>query len=218
MNFRDIRLGALLLMAFALIGCSSIPRNTLDGSGAALSKAPTIQDKETNWRKRQQALLQRQNWSMNGRVGVSYRNDAWPFNIVWQQQGESSYVMSILHPLTRSQIAIINKDLGGVRLKMADGRTYSDSSAERLLARHLNVQIPVDGMQYWVRGLPAPLYRVDQVNLDERGRPLAMAQAGWSVRYAGFRGEAYDAMPTKIRVERSSPEKIKVVVSPKVWQ
>lgn len=204
----------LLGMSFLLAsGCTTQNKTVLN-----YKPAPTPVAKANGWVQRQQTLAQRQAWSVNGRVSVTYRNENWPFSIVWRQQNANAYTMTVIHPITRARMAVITRDLGGVRLQSSDGKTYTDTSAERLVARHLNIQIPVEGMQYWVRGLPAPLYSVDAVDTDSLGRPKRIVQAGWSISLSSYNANRYDAMPGRITVERKSPEVVRVKMRAKQWQ
>ena len=55
---------------------------------------------------------------------------------------------------------------------------------ERLLQTESGLKLPVKGMQYWVRGITSPQYKVDQLILDNAGRPQTLYQAGWKVSYS----------------------------------
>ncbi len=75
---------------------------------------------------------------------------------------------------------------GVVSLLADDGSTYRDNDEERLLQDHSGLTIPVKGMQYWVRGLSSPQYKVENLVLDNAGRPHTLQQAGWKIIYSSY--------------------------------
>ncbi|MFN3786095.1 MAG: lipoprotein insertase outer membrane protein LolB, partial [Thiothrix sp.] len=98
-----------------------------------------------------------------------------------------------------------------------NGKTYQDANAERLLQSQLGVSLPLDGMQYWVRGIPAPNTPINNVKLDPQGRPETLQQSGWQIEYNGWHGNGAQALPEKINLSRA-PDNTNVKVIAKAWQ
>jgi len=177
--------------------------------------APQV-NKQSVWAKRQAVLRQRMSWQLAGRAGVAYRGENWPFALNWQQHSPSSYRMVIQHPLTKSTLGIINKTARQVTLE-ANGRIYRDTSAERLIEKNLGVKMPVKGMRYWVLGILSPEHPRSMPILDGIGRPRQIKQAGWTIDYLRYAGNQLTALPTLIKVHRTSPEPVQVKLSVKKW-
>jgi outer membrane lipoprotein LolB len=200
-------IGLLLLMQ----GCATVQTKPEIPPGSQNNKS-------INWKQRQQKLNHLSTWQLNGRVAVTYKDENWPFGIQWDQNNANSYTMNIKHPLTRSVVALLSKSSGGVTLRAENGRIYRDTSAERLLERQLGIKVPLEGLQYWVRGLTAPQYTVNALRLDNAGRAKQFQQGGWLIQFSNYKGASYDAMPGKINVSRTSPELIRVKMLIKQWR
>lgn len=198
-----------LFSLFVLQGCTPVQTN----SGSVTITKATKQA----WQKRQQTLKTASKWRLNSRASVTYRDENWPFSLQWQQHTINDYELTIYHPLTRNRLGKLTKQANTVSFIDAKGRTYRDTSAERLLQKQLRIKIPIEGMQYWVRGIAAPQYSVEAYQLDAVGRPVILQQAGWTVSYADYKGRAYDALPQRINIFRAKPESIKVKMRIKQW-
>ena len=201
----------LLLSLFILNGCTPVQ----------VQPEPTKVTEKTKkaWEQRQQALGNEsfQHWLLNGRASVTYRDENWPFGLQWKQYTAQAYDLKIYHPLTRNRLGKLTKQAKIVSFMDNKGKIYGDSSAERLLQKQLAIKIPIDGMQYWVRGITAPQYPVESYQLDHIGRPISLQQAGWTVRYADYKGRGYDALPQRVDIVRTKPEPIRVKMRIKQW-
>lgn len=199
-----------MLLLGLLSACSTTRRSVVSHTGGVQNT------KVSAWGARQASLRQLASWKLVGRAGVAYRGENWPFALNWQQRSPNSYRMIIQNPLTKSTIGVVDKTAGQVILT-SKGRTYRDTSAERLIEKNLGVKIPVKGMQYWVLGMLSPAYpRVVPV-LDGRGRPKQIKQAGWTIDYLRYESQKTTALPTLIKVHRSSPTPVQVKLSVRQW-
>lgn len=205
------RVGLLLTLVtlFILQGCTPVQVEPDTASTIASSKAA--------WQQRQQRLTQQTNWLLSGRASVTYRDENWPFSLQWQQRTVDHYDLKIYHPLTRNRLGKLTKQAKVVSFTDSKGKVYRDASAEHLLQKQLAIKIPIEGMQYWVRGIAAPQYPIEDYKLDRLGRPTSIQQAGWTVRYKDYNSKAYDALPQRVDIVRSKPEVIKVKVRIKQW-
>ncbi|MBD5800641.1 Outer-membrane lipoprotein LolB precursor [Azoarcus sp. Aa7] len=84
----------------------------------------------------------------------------------------------------------------GAMLLTADGRAEQADDADAILPRLLGVPAPIDGLQHWVQASARPGARV--LSLDEAGRPMRIADAGWIIDYTEYAGPAADAAPRRI--------------------
>jgi len=204
---KQFQLVIFMFIVFVVNGCTTVQ----------VDSGVSDTDKNKSWELRKQQLISVSAWQLKGRSSVAYRGENWPFGIQWKQLQPKQFEVIILHPLTRNRIGLLKKSSGGVSFTDDKGRAYRDSSAEVLLQKHLNVKIPVEGMQYWVRGLTAPQYPVESYKLDGSGRPLLIRQAGWSIHYSSYQGRAYDALPERLTISRSKPEALQVKMRIKSW-
>lgn len=198
--------------ALTLGGCAVQSKNSAHGTG--MTTKPV--DAQQAWKQRQADFARMSSWRLQGKVGVQFQAQSASFNVSWLQTGKDQYEMNIKNPLTGSIVAYLKGERSEVMMQ-ANGKTYKDSNAERLLHAQLGVSLPLDGMKYWVRGIPAPDSPVQQVRLDTQGRPAWLQQSGWQVEYSGWKGTDWQALPERINLSRT-PDNTKVKVIAKDWQ
>lgn len=198
----------LVFLSALLISCS----NT---STKAPVKKPA--DKKAAWEQRQAKFNTMKEWRLQGKVSIRRQSNNWPFNISWLQRGGDDYEMNIKHPLTGSVVVYLKSDSNGVMMKAQDGKVYRDTNAESLLQRQLNVSLPLDGLKYWVRGIPSPDEDAAKASLDDYGRPLTLLQAGWKVDYNTYKANGTYAFPEKIALTHAA-DGIRIKVVAKDWK
>ena len=198
----------------SLAGCATQTKAPTTSNSGTPAVAPS--DPQTAWQQRQARFASMSSWRLQGKVGLQFRDQSASFGLSWLQQGKDQYEMNIKNPITGSVMAYLNGTATDVTLQ-ANGKTYRDASAERLLQGQMGVSLPVSGMKYWVRGIPSPEVPVENVVLDNVGRPQTLQQSGWLVEYNGWQGDGFLALPDKISLSRAV-ENTKVKVIAKEWQ
>ncbi len=173
--------------------------------------------KQSAWKQRQAYIARRQNWNLNSKISLRYGDENYIFGLNWAQQPANKYTMQITNPLTGALVAKLSRQSGGVTLLSDNGRTYRDTDEERLLLNQSGVRIPVKGMQYWVRGIASPQHKVEQLILDNLGRPQTLYQAGWKISYSDYLNNSSQAMPRKVVLTRSK-DKLYIKLIAKRWQ
>ncbi|HPE59308.1 MAG TPA: lipoprotein insertase outer membrane protein LolB [Thiolinea sp.] len=206
------RNGILLLCLLSTAGCATQSRAPATPARPVAGATP-----EQQWGQRQQRLAAMRQWTLDGRVGLSIRQQSWSFGMNWEQQGNGEYRMDINNPLTGALMAHIQQQGSKVTLKAADGKLYQDSDAERLLQRQLKLRFPLKNMRYWVRAVPEPGKAVTSVRLDNLGRPEQLVQDGWVISYSAYKGDDTFALPGRIQLERAA-EQVKARVVAKEWK
>ncbi len=170
----------------------------------------------TGWGQRQAVLSRKQSWNLNSKISLRFSDENWIFGLKWKQRSKSQYVMDISNPLTGAIVARLNRHHQGVTLLSNDGKTYRDTDEERLLRSQTNLNIPVKGLQYWVRGLTSPQYKLEKLELDTIGRPKSIYQAGWKIHYASYLGSSTNAMPRKVVLTRINDDLYLKIIA-KAW-
>jgi len=180
-------------------------------------KKPVVSSMQNQWKKRQVLVAKKSAWNLNSKVALRYRADHWNFGLKWLQQSANQYVMQIKNPVTGALLAKLTRRNNAVSLLADNGRVYRDTDEERLLQRQAGVKLPLKGMQHWMRGLSSPLYKVDKLVLDARGRPQMLHQAGWKINYSNYVNHNFDAMPRKVVITRDK-DNVYMKVIAKKWQ
>jgi outer membrane lipoprotein LolB len=99
----------------------------------------------------------------------------------------------------------------GARLQLADGSEQTAPGVNELIQEQIGWPIPLDALQWWVRGLAAPGVTENET-LGPDGLLISLRQFGWSVdfnRYAAFDGMA---MPVRLDAKRDN-YRVKLAIS-----
>lgn len=171
--------GLLFLVTLLLAGCQTpapVPTGELPASA--------------------QALI---NWNLKGRLGYRAGDDGGSASLDWRQrnlQGEIHFSGPM--------------GLGSAEIRWAPGAAVLDTGKQRVEAgdtaslawRLTGLWLPVEALEYWVRGLPYPQAEY-QASHTEAGELAALEQLGWQLdfqRYDAVEGGA--TLPHKIRATR----------------
>ncbi len=200
------------LCALSLVGCAAQNRHPVAPKPDTVAPA----NPQQAWQQRQDNFARMSSWQLQGRAGIQFRDQSVSFGLNWQQQGKDNYTIIINNPLTDSPMAVLQGNGNSVTLR-ANEQVYQDTSAENLLQRQLKVSLPLAGMKYWVRGVPDPEALIEEVQLDNFGRPQILQQAGWRVEYTGWQGEGSNALPERLKLSRVI-ENTQVKVVAKEWK
>ena len=185
----------LLVLLVLFAGCSTVP------------EAPGP-DAESRWQARQLALNALQDWTLDGRIAIQRETEGWFASLHWLQRG-SAYQLQVSGPAGQGAARLSGDDTG-VTLTLGNGTAYHALRPEALLAAHLGWQVPVAGLRYWIRGLPAPSSREESRQLDVMGRLVALRQDGWKIRFERYTAVGALELPGRVVLE-SPPLAVRIV-------
>ncbi len=212
------KIGVMLFFSlFLLGGCTSQQSSVKPMVTEKPKSTVTVSGKEVLWKKRQQQFSKMASWTMNGKVAMRYKVDNWSFGVDWLQKGSNHSVINIKNPFTGATVALLTQKNNKVTLQASDGKTYQDTNAERLLKKQAGIELPLEGLIYWARGISAPQYSKATVVLDAMGRPKKITQANWVIKYKSYKGNAYNSLPRKIILTRKK-DAVYVNMVAKKWQ
>ncbi|WP_210397109.1 lipoprotein insertase outer membrane protein LolB [Motiliproteus sediminis] len=190
---------ALLLIA-ALAGCATRP-------------PPAMPLPVTPWEQRQQQLAPQQHWTLQGKIAVRVNGTNNAANLNWTQHGDA-YRIFMAGPLGRGAVDIEGTSQR-LRLLIAGEEPYETDNPEMLLYQRLGWSFPLDQVNWWIRGLPAPA-SPHRIVLDERQRLSELNQSGWTIRYPRYREFNGTELPAKLILTRGDQLKLTLVF--KSWQ
>ncbi len=158
----------------------------------------------------QRHLAKVDTWQVNGRLLVRIPGDAETVNVKWQNQ-QADYNIRLSGPLGMGATMIYGKP-GEVRMEQGGEEPVVARSAEDLLYTQLGREIPISDLGFWVRGLPAPFPKAQQMNIAQEGMLEHLEQAGWDIHYEKYMAVDSWNMPKKITAVRDDL-KLTLVVS-----
>jgi outer membrane lipoprotein LolB len=178
------RLLALLGAVLVLTGCAGTVRLEANSAGAL-----------HNWDGRRTQLQRLHEFSLQGRMaatGVA----SFGGGLSWVQSGEH-FEARFSGPLGVGAVAVSGVP-GDMQVRTKDG-TYLTQTPEEFMQDQLGFSVPVEGLRYWVLGLPAPGSR-PQLQLDEAGRVRHLEQDGWALDYSDYQTVGTLELPRKFTV------------------
>ena len=104
-----------------------------------------------------------------------------------------------------SGLVRLEQDAGGATLTDNGRNVYRAESIEDLLFDATGWHIPLDGLTYWIRGLPVPAVPLKQ-ELDEQGRLAVLWQSGWEVRFQAYARHGEHDLPSRLTLTLPQPE------------
>lgn len=146
------------------------------------------------------ALVALDSWRLTGRVSVSNETESWQASLYWRQHG-AGYDVVLTGPLGQGAVEL-RGDGQGVELQMPDGSKVYDQSAQDLVAARLGWQLPLDALQYWVRGIAAP-GASEVLAFSVAGECLSLRQFGWVVDYKHYAVVQGTALPSKLFLSKA---------------
>ncbi|MEH6455493.1 MAG: lipoprotein insertase outer membrane protein LolB [Cocleimonas sp.] len=213
MTVKGIFSGLIIASLLLISGCSYT--NVNQAPSVIPSQPPAAQ--QTTWQQRQAFLARKSTWKLSSKVSLRFAEENLIFRLNWAQSPANNYVIGINNPITGALVSRLTRNNGVISLLADNGRTYTDNDEERLLKTQTDLTIPLKGMQYWVRGLTSPQYKIDKLVLDNAGRPRTLLQAGWKIAYSSYVNNGTNALPRKINLSRGA-EKIYIRLIAKNWQ
>ncbi len=155
------------------------------------------------WEAQQQLLRGVDRWDLHARAALRLEGEAYQVGIRWRR-GPEHFTLLLEAPFGQGVIRIDALPFGGYELGLPDGQRFAGDSPEVLLEEVTGWSLPVDGLEYWIRGLPRPDsdYRYRS---DGDGRARWIRQDDWSIDYLAYFGDdvaASAGLPRRIDLER----------------
>ncbi len=185
-----MRVWTLAVVAFLLGGCATAP-----------SPAP-VANPALAWRARVAKLAPLGTWDVRGRLALRTAHHGGEVSLRWVRD-DSRYTIHLSGPLGHGLVQL-QQGPGGARLEDAHRHVYRAANAEVLLFETTGWHVPLDGLTYWIRGLPVPGIPHEQ-NLDGAGQLQYLQQLGWTIRFLAYARYGRYILPRDIELMRPAP-------------
>jgi len=186
-----------------------------------LSACSTIQLQDqtaepASWQQQQKKLSQLQSWTINGRISVQTEYEGGQADYRWQQHNNTDYDIRLLAPMGAGTTLIKGRSKG-VSLKTSSGDELFDTDVDKLMLKLNGWPVPVSGLQYWVKGLPAPGSPFEISKWNKNGLPAVMKQDGWRIELRKYRNIGELSLPGKLFINRQNNEEVDVRLIIRQW-
>lgn len=160
------------------------------------------------------ALLQKMDaWSLEGKLGYRHNKEggsAW-FN--WQQK-QHIFNVTLNGPFGVGATRIIGTN-HHAQLFRAGHDTITASSPAALTEALFGWQWPVEHLQFWIRGIPAPSVTPDIMNYYPEGTLAQLEQSQWTLQFFNYKKTDEWLLPMKIKGQKGDYQFTLVI---KQWQ
>ena len=185
-----------LLALLLLTGCTTV------------AERKAVTDPAATWQSRQQSLRNLEHWQLKGRIAIINGVEAWHLNVNWQQK-QADYFIQLSGPFGSGQVQLRGNEQG-VILTDTEQQVFVASEAETLLYDHTGVRMPVNGLRYWILGLPGPASN-SRTELDAYGRLAELQQNDWNIILRRYTTLGNLELPDKLSVSKQDL-KVRLVV------
>lgn len=188
-----MRLTRFLLPVLLLAGCATTPAP--DVVTASHTDFPA-------------ASMLPANWQLQGRISLKQGESGWHAGVDWHEQVDG-FQLRVSGPLGQGGFLLTGNGTG-VLLRDAQQQVYAAPDANTLLAEVTGWQLPVEGLRYWVRGIPDPGSAFNAI-MGADGRLAQLSQSGWTIRYTRFQPVGEQSWPARLGMVRDDVS-VKLVI------
>jgi outer membrane lipoprotein LolB len=152
---------------------------------AELPSTGSLEDAHAqSWEARRAALDRVRRWSLYGRIAIQTEQEGWTAGLRWFQR-EDSYYLRVMAPFGQGTYEL-ERHPRAVVMRTANNKVLTADDPETLMRENLGWSIPVEGLHYWLRGIPDPRSPIATLSLDNKGRMTDMEQAGWRIQVRSY--------------------------------
>jgi len=166
-------------------------------------------DNHAEYEKRAGVIEAVSGWNLVGRISLDDGEEGGSGRLQWVVKPDNS-VMDFHGAMGRGAWHLeINP--GGAVLKLADGNQYAADGVDALVEQQIGWPIPVEALQWWVRGLAAP-GDINAQHLDDAGLLISLEQFGWRIDFNRYTSDSGVALPIRLDA-RQGDYRVKLAIS-----
>lgn len=155
-------------------------------------------------------------WELSGKIAIITPEERKSTYVNWQQ-AEQNIDFTLTNLIG---VSLLNLSFdGNIATLEADGKTYQDTSTERLVYQTTGWILPLDELVQWIKGATQ---NGDMVSNNEQGLPVLVEPtcancAGWIIKYSQYKKVQGVWLPFSIEVNNQARQtRLKFKVSQ--WQ
>jgi len=175
----------LVLLSLQFVGC------------AVTKDFPVTDQSNKLWQQRKNIMAAVESWDIRARAVFFDREEVYNLDIHWFQN-KNDFEITLQAPFGQGTVKlesiedrVIQKQ---VRLTMPDQKIYHRVSAEQLLRDILGWSIPVNGLKFWIRGIPHQQSSFEpEINFS--GQLKTLNQDGWWINYLEYEQSNLASLP-----------------------
>ena len=166
-------------------------------------------DHKAAYEKRAVAIEGVSNWNLVGRISLDDGEEGGSGRLQWVVK--SNHSTMDFHGAMGRGAWHLDINPAEAQLRLADGSQYVADGVDELLEQQIGWPIPVEALQWWVRGLAAP-GAIDAQRLDDTGLLTSLAQFGWQIDFNRYASDSGVALPVRLDA-RQDNYRVKLAIS-----
>ena len=176
-----------------------------------ISCANTRQPKIGNitWSQHLTSMQQTKTWQITGKMAFNNSKQGANANFIWRQQG-NTFNLELFGPFGTER-SIVTGTPNKVTLVSHAGEKLSATTPEDLLNKKLGWHIPISGLKYWIRGIPAPNSPIQKKTFTPDGLLKILRQQDWIINYSEYKFFNNSILPSKITLNNQNL-KVKIAI------
>ena len=155
-------------------------------------------------------------WNIKGKMALRENGEAVSATLRWSVD-EDALAFRLTNFLG---VTLVDMQSNGTRVTLeADGETYTDSDASRLIYRVTGWDIPLDKLLNWIKGVPGnnDTYTLTENGLLDTLSPTCFRCRQWQVRYGNYMNVDGVWLPGALTLQqKDTPNFIKIRIN--TWQ
>lgn len=191
---------AMCLLCLIIASCATVKEQT------------TIEP--AGWIAEQQMRTQIKAWEIRGRLGVQTENNGGTLDIIWKQS-DQDYSIRLIAPLGAGTY-LVQGNSRYAEIQYPDGEKKIVNNVNDIFTSTLEVDLPVNALKDWVRGLPAKELTVEQISWNEQGLLNKIKQSGWNVEMKKYTGDNI-LLPHAIYLSRDDNAELDIRLALRQW-
>ena len=150
-------------------------------------------------------------WELAGKVGVKQAGKGQSAYIKWMNEGDDFEII-MNGVLGLGKVNIVSQ---GRQITISNRKeTRTAANADALIYQVTGIALPVEGLKFWIRGLPSPREPVRKVERNSDGSITYLNQSGWDISYLRYGNYGAASLPEKIVALRDD---LKLTLIIKSW-
>ena len=176
-------------------------------TGVSVKEAePVNQD---TYQDRALKLIEIGEWLLVGKISLDDGNDGGSGRLQWSVEPGLSELD--FHGAMGRGAWHLQIGQDGVLLKMADGTEQAAENVNELIQDRMGWSIPLESLQWWVRGLVAP-GEIEKEQIGPDGLLTGLRQFGWNVSFTRYRSIDGIELPIRLNATRDN-YRVKLAIS-----
>lgn len=151
-------------------------------------------------------------WGLAGKISLDDGEEGGSGRLNWNKRSDSMELD--FHAALGRGAWSLKVDPDYAVLTESNGETFSARSVDTLIQQRMGWPVPVEAMQFWVRGLTAP-GMVEKQIIDSEGLLVYLEQFGWAVDFSRYDDFSGVVMPKRLNATMGD-YRVKLAVSR--WQ